>query len=96
MVSKIKKDLNKRKSNIKTYFLKKVYQTFFKNPKLSIEERQFLKLKNLKINTCKNSITKIKNHCILTQNSKSIYKCVKLSRHIFKNMVLNGQLPGCV
>lgn len=96
MVYKIKKDLKKRQLYIKFFYLKKIYQTFYKNPKLSIEERQLLKLKNLKFNNCKNSITKIKNHCILTQNTKSIYKCVKLSRHSFKNMVLNGQLPGCV
>lgn len=96
MVYKIKKDLHKRHLYIKFFYNKKVFQTFYKNPKLSIEERQLLKLNNLKINNHKNSITKLKNHCILTQNTKSIYKCVKLSRHTFKNMVLNGQLPGCV
>lgn len=48
---------------------------------------------NNKINL---SIVKLKNHCIITSNTKSVYKIVKLSRHEFKNKVLNGQLPGCI
>lgn len=96
MVYKIKKDLNKRHLYLKTFYYRNIFKSFYKNPKLSIEERHLLKLISLKINNHTNSITKLKNHCILTQNSKSIYKCVKLSRHTFKNMVLNGQLPGCV
>ena len=94
MVFKIKNDLFKRKLYIKNFLKKELNKSFFKNPACSIEERQFIKLKNLK--KFKFSICRIKNHCILTQNTKSIYKNVKLSRHIFKNMVLNGQLPGCI
>ena len=93
MVYKIKKDFILRKNFVKIFFYKQLLKSFFKNPKLSIEERQFLKYKyNFKY---KNSISKLRNHCIISQNSHSVYKCVKLSRHIFKRMVLNGTLPGC-
>lgn len=94
MVFKIKKDLIKRKHFIKNFYKKELLKSFYKNPKLSIEERQIIKLNSLKRIKFNYSIVKLNNHCILTQGTKSIYKSVKLSRHSFKNMVLNGQLPG--
>lgn len=92
MVCKIKKDLKLRKNIIKIFFYKQLLKSFIKNPKISIEERQYLKYKfNFKYNF---SISKLRNHCIISQNTHSIYKYVKLSRHLFKKMVLNGNLPG--
>jgi ribosomal protein S14 len=92
MVCKIKKDLKLRKKVIKIFFNKQLLKSFIKNPKISIEERQYLKYKfNFKY---KASISKLRNHCIISQNTHSIYKYVKLSRHLFKKMVLNGNLPG--
>ena len=92
MVCKIKKDLQLRKKVIKVFFNKQLLKSFIKNPKISIEERQYLKYKfNFKY---KVSISKVRNHCIISQNTHSIYKYVKLSRHLFKKMVLNGNLPG--
>lgn len=96
MVYKIKKDLKLRKLYIKNYIFKQILKSFIKNPLLSLEERQFLKLKYLSNYKYNYSIARLRNHCILTQNTHSIYKSTKLSRHIFKNMVLNGNLPGCV
>lgn len=92
MVCKIKNDLKLRKNVIKIFFYKQLLKSFIKNPKISIEERQYLKYKfNSKY---KFSISKLRNHCIISQNTHSIYKYVKLSRHLFKKMVLNGNLPG--
>lgn len=95
MVYKIKNDLTIRKNLIKVFFNKQLLKSFIKNPKISLEERQYLKYKfNLKYKS-RYSISKVRNHCLLTQNTHSVYKCVKLSRHMFKRMVLNGQIPGC-
>jgi ribosomal protein S14 len=94
MVYKITKDFKLRKNFVKTFFYKELLKSFIKNSKISLEERQFINYK-LKYKYKYNySINRIKNHCIITQNTHSVYKCVKLSRHMFKRMVLNGNLPG--
>lgn len=91
MVYKIKKDQKLRNQFIKIIFFKQLLKSFIKNPKLSLEERQFLKYK---FNKYKISRSKLRNHCIISQNTHSVYRYVKLSRHLFKKMVLNGNLPG--
>jgi ribosomal protein S14 len=96
MVNKINRDFKLRKNYIKTYITKNLLKSFIKNPLLSVEERQYLKYKyNYKYKFFY-SINRIKNHCLISQNTHSVYKTTKLSRHIFKNMALNGQLPGCI
>lgn len=72
-------------------FFKQLLRSYIKNPKLSLEERQYLKYKFSKY---KISNSQLRNHCLITQNTHSVYKYVKLSRHLFKKMVLNGNLPG--
>jgi ribosomal protein S14 len=94
MVYKINKDLKLRKIYIKIFAFKQLLKSFIKNPSISLEERQFLHFKILNKYKYRYSIARLRNHCILTQNTHSIYKCVKLSRHSFKKKVLNGQLPG--
>lgn len=92
MVHKIKRDFKLRKKFIKAIFYKQILKSFIKNPKISLEERQYLKYKfSFKY---KISNSKLRNHCIISQNTHSVYKYVKLSRHLFKAMVLNGNLPG--
>jgi len=92
--NKITKDLILRHFYINSYISKQILKTFIKNPVISIEERQYLILKYLKKYKYKYSLSRLRNHCLLTHNTRSIYKCVKLSRHSFKKKVLNGQLPG--
>lgn len=96
MVYKIKKDIFLRKKYIKTYITKNLLKAFIKNSNISIEERQYLKYKYNNKYKYYYSINRIKNHCVITQNTHSVYKSVKVSRHLFKHMVLNGQLPGCI
>lgn len=91
--------INKNISNnklkfIQSYKLRQLYKSFYKNPKLSIQERQhikyifYMKFKN------KTSIVKFNNYCLLTLSKHSVYKQTKLARNIFKNYTLNGFLPG--
>ena len=44
----------------------------------------------------KSSITRIKNKCIITGRSRSIYKFFKLSRLQLRKYALNGLLPGVI
>ena len=42
----------------------------------------------------KNSSTKIKYRCILTNRARAIYKKFKISRVFFKKFALQGELVG--
>lgn len=94
MVFKIKKDFILRKKFCNSFLKKNIYYSFLKDYSLSLEERQFLYFQFDKTKINKISKTKFKNYCILTKNSRSTFKIVKMSRHQFKNMTLNGLLPG--
>lgn len=59
----------------------------YTNPSYVIHE----KLKEL---PRKSSKTRIKNSCILTGRSKAIYRKFHLSRIMFRELALSGQLPG--
>lgn len=93
MASKIIKDFEKRKKYFKKYYTKKkIYLSFNRNPNLSLEERTnsyILMTKSTKL-----SKVKFVNYCSYSQTPRSINKNTKLSRHKFKNLALNGLLPG--
>ena len=42
----------------------------------------------------KNSITKIRNRCILTNRARAVYRKFKISRLFFKKYALQGELLG--
>lgn len=94
MVFKINKDFNNRKKFSKFLIKKKIYLSFLRDSSLSLEERQYLYFKLNKIKDSKISQTQFKNYCLLTKNSRSTFKILKMSRHHFKNMTLNGLIPG--
>jgi len=94
MVRKIINNFRFRQLYVKSYVFKQVLKTFIKNPKISLEERQFLLIKLSKKYKFKYSISRLRNNCLLTHSTHSLYKKVKLSRHVFKKKVLNGHLPG--
>lgn len=79
---------------IKFYKLKQLYKSFYKNPKISLQERQYIKFLYYTKFKQKFSITKLRNFCILTKSTHSVYKQTKLARNTFKNYTLNGFLPG--
>lgn len=48
----------------------------------------------LMLNSMKSSPAKIKNHCVLTGNTRSIIKPFRLCRTQFRQLALRGELPG--
>lgn len=90
----LSKEYNKRKNYVNNFLNRKVYHSFLKDSRLSLSERQNIYQKFSKIKYSA-SIVRLKNFCILTGHSRSVYRDVKLSRHKFNLMVLNGNLPGC-
>jgi ribosomal protein S14 len=89
----LNKEYYKRRSYVKNFLNRQVHNSFLKDLKLSVPERQIIyqKIVKVKYNV---SIVRLKNYCILTAHSRSVYKDVRISRHKFNQMVLNGDLPG--
>ena len=89
----LNKEFIRRSLHAEQVLNKKVHKSFLKDIRLSIIERQVIyqKLTQYRYNT---SIARLKNYCMLTAHSRGFYKEVKLSRHQFNKMVLNGDIPG--
>ncbi|MBV36167.1 MAG: hypothetical protein CMP47_12070 [Rickettsiales bacterium] len=84
----------RRRTAFSGHFLRRcVNNSFIKDISLSIGERQFIYQKITKI-PYSVSVVRLKNYCVVTGHSRSVYRDVKLSRHKFNQMVLNGNIPG--
>ena len=74
--------------------LKKLYYKYI----LYQEEESSVLKSNLqkKLNKLSKNASKvrIKNRCILTGRSNAIYRDFRLSRFMFRELALNGRLPG--
>lgn len=90
----LSKEFSKRRIYISHFLNRQVHNSFLKDSRISLAERQVIYQKITKVRSSA-SIVRLKNYCMLTAHSRSIYRDVKLSRHQFNTMVLNGQLPGC-
>ena len=85
---------NKRKDLAKRYFqVRKELRAKAIDMKLSEEERQAarLKLQGLPRNT---SATRVRTRCELTGRPRGNYKKFGLSRLAFRQLALDGKLPG--
>lgn len=91
----LSKEYIKRKRYVKTFLNRQVYHSFLKDSRLSLQERQNIYQQFSKIRYS-SSVVRLKNFCILTGHSRSVYRDVKLSRHKFNTMVLSGLIPGCI
>lgn len=91
----LNREFNKRKNYIKFFLNRQVYHSFIKDSQLSLAERQYIYQKLLKLRYS-SSVVRLKNYCILTGHSRSVYRDVKLTRHKFNLMVLHGNIPGCI
>jgi len=87
------KDKNRRNSY--SYIEKKkiILNFIIHNLHLSLEIRNYAY--HELINLCsKDSFTKIKNRCLFTNRARGIYRKFKLSRIVFKQYALQGDLIG--
>ncbi len=87
------KDKNRRTSfqiiEKKSLILRYIIQNL--NLSNSIRNLAYSELTNL---IKKNSITKIRNRCILTNRARAVYRKFKISRLFFKKYALQGELLG--
>lgn len=84
-----KKRLNVYKFDYIRYKLKYIIHNTKLHP--AVRQKAGLELKNL----IKNSSTvRLKNNCVLTGRSKSVYRQFKLSRIMFRELALKGLIYG--
>lgn len=86
-------DKNNRQIFNLTEVQKIVYKSILSNQKESIEFRYKAHLFLLSF-LRQSSLIKIKNRCILTNRSRSVYRKFKMSRLMFRKMALEGKLIG--
>lgn len=86
-------DFKKRLYVFKYDFIRFKLKFIMNNTQLhpSIRAKAQLQLNNLIKNSCQN---RLKNRCVLTGRSKSVYKYFKLSRILFRELALKGALNG--
>tara|TARA_Y100001960_G_C14694131_1_gene838057 strand:+ start:691 stop:996 length:306 start_codon:yes stop_codon:yes gene_type:complete len=81
-------ELSKRYSKRRAELLNKI-----KDENLSYEEKQELRLKLEKLPKNSNKI-RIRNRCSLTGRPRGVYRKFGLSRITFREMALQGLIPG--
>lgn len=93
MKKQIKKNINQRNS-FKNYEKKRLILKSITN-NLQFEKKIRWKIQKKLLNFSNNSsMTRIKNRCILTGRSRSVYRFFKLSRIQLRKLASEGFLPG--
>lgn len=93
MKSLLQKDKKRRKLFLKYENKKIIYKYIYNNLSLSKELRKkaFNNLMKMPRNS---SITRVRNRCVITSRARSIYRYFKMSRLVFRQLALEGKLPG--
>ncbi len=93
MTNLIQRDQKKRKLYLKNEVKRLTYKTIINDSSISNEIRYNTVQK---LNQCSrnSSLVRIKNRCILTGRSHSIYNFCKLSRIKFRELASQGNLMG--
>ena len=93
MQKKIKKNIKQRFLFKKNEKKRLIIKSILINTSLKKNIRWKTQQKFFKLNN-NSSITRIKNICILSGRSKSIYRFFKISRICLRKLSSNGLLPG--
>lgn len=93
MKKQIKKNINQRylfkNEEKKRLVLKSIAQNLNLEKKIRWKiQKKLIKLSN------NSSVTRIKNRCIITGRSRSVYRFFKLSRIQLRKLASEGSLPG--
>lgn len=93
MVNSVQRDKKRRLLSRSYEFLRMQYQSIIKNRSIPQDVRYsyILKLTQLPRNS---SMIRIKNRCVITGRSKSVYRFCRLSRISFRDLASKGLLMG--
>ena len=91
---RLNKEFDRRRRYTKNFLNRQVHNSFLRDTTLSIMERQIIYQKIVKVRYS-SSVVRLKNYCLLTGHSRSVYRDVKLNRNKFNQEVMNGTIPGC-
>ena len=93
MQSLLYKDQKRRKLYLKyeekKYLLKYIQNNL--NIDRTVREAAYYQLISLPRNS---SHTRVRNRCVITNRPRAVYKKFKFSRLIFRNLALQGEIPG--
>lgn len=94
MFNSIKRD-KKRRFLVKTYELKRLEYKFLINTLKNKKEKYkyIYKLNNLPKNSSK---VRIRNRCVVSGRSRSVYSFCKLSRIALRELANQGLIPGMI
>lgn len=95
MFNSIKRDLKRRKLYRKYEFKRLLYKALLNDSNLS-QDLRFIVAKKLNDLPRNSSKVRIKNRCILTGRSHSVYKFCRISRIKFRDLANQGLVQGCV
>ena len=91
--SKIMNNKHKIELSNRFYSKRKDLLDKIKNPELSYNEKQALRLKLEKLPKNSNRI-RVRNRCNVTGRPRGVYRKFGLSRITFRELALNGLIPG--
>lgn len=91
-MNKINRDIKRRKLSTKFEIKRLEYKYLLHQ--LNIKSYKYSIQKNLDKLPKDSSFTRVKNFCIITGRARGVYKNFKISRIIFRELALCGQLPG--
>jgi small subunit ribosomal protein S14 len=93
MKKQIKKNIHQRNLFKSEEKKRLILKSITNNLQFEKKIRWKIQKKNLEFSN-NSSLTRIKNRCILTGRSRSIYRFFKLSRIQLRKLVSEGKLPG--
>lgn len=97
MVTRIykRKDKNLRTFVGKQELFKRVHYFLLKQSGLSLKNRALVSFRFYKnFKGSKYSLTRVRNRCLISSRSRSVYRRFRLNRLTFKHLVILGYLPG--
>lgn len=86
-------DLKRRQSFAIYEAKRKVLQSVATNQNLEVSLRWWAQLEKSKLSR-QSSLSRIHNHCVKTNRSRSVIRFYKISRLEFRRLASNGSLPG--
>jgi ribosomal protein S14 len=93
MINSIERDKKKRNEYKKKEIKRKIFNSLLKNEQLPKTKKKIIRDKLSQLNR-NNTLTRIKNRCIITGRGRGIYSKLKISRITFKEMAAQRMLFG--
>lgn len=90
-----RKDKHLRKIVGKQELFKRIHYYLLKQPTLLLKNKALVNFRFYNFyKGSKYSLTRVRNRCLISSRSRSVYRRFRLNRLTFKHLVILGYLPG--